>query len=63
MLDTIPGPKPAKALQTARSGAIMPDKQRMFLMTVRQALIMLLGALEDYLEMDRSIVPKHERTA
>jgi len=30
-------------------------------MSVRQALIIALGALEDYLEMDRSITPKHKQ--
>jgi hypothetical protein len=30
-------------------------------MTVRQALIMILGALEDYLGLERSIVPRHRR--
>jgi hypothetical protein len=34
---------------------------RVLLMTVRQALIMVLGALEDFLEMERSIVPRHLR--
>lgn len=36
-------------------------KTRAFLFTVRQALIILLGALEDYLSLERSIVPKHKR--
>jgi hypothetical protein len=39
----------------------MPDRQRAMLLVVRQALIMMLGALEDYLNVDRSIVPKHKR--
>ena len=41
-----------------------PDKEAwvQFLMTIRQALIMILGALEDYLGMERSIVPRHRRT-
>lgn len=30
-------------------------------MSLRQALIIALGALEDYLGMPRSIIPKHER--
>lgn len=33
-----------------------------FLTIVRQCLIMALGALEEYLGIDRSIVPKHKRT-
>lgn len=33
-----------------------------YLLTIiRQAIIMVLGALEDYLGMPRSIVPKHRR--
>lgn len=39
----------------------MSDEQRQFLMTKRQCLIMELGALEDLLGMDRSIVPKRKR--
>lgn len=30
-------------------------------MSIRQALIIALGALEDYLELDRSIPPKHKQ--
>jgi hypothetical protein len=37
------------------------DAARVLLMTVRQALIMVLGAIEDYLEMERSIVPRRKR--
>ena len=36
-------------------------KTHNLLMAVRQAIIMILGALEDYLGMDRSIIPKHLR--
>lgn len=50
-------------LTPANQGAIIPTKQRVLLLTVRQALIMLLGALEDYLEMERSIIPKHKRAS
>lgn len=38
----------------------MSERTRALLMTVRQCLIMLLGALEDYLDMQRSI-PKRQR--
>ena len=48
-----------------RQPTISPDtidtRQRVFLMAIRQALIMALGALEDYLGLDRSIVPRHRR--
>lgn len=40
----------------------LDDRQYAFLMTIRQALIMALGALEEYLDMPRSIVPRHERS-
>ena len=40
---------------------MMDEKIRLLLMTVRQALIMVLGALEDFLELERSIVPRRKR--
>ena len=39
----------------------MDERQRILLMTFRQALIMVLGALEDYMGMPRSVVPKRKR--
>jgi hypothetical protein len=39
----------------------MSEKERAFWMTIRQVLIMALGALEDYLELERSIVPRRKR--
>jgi len=36
-------------------------RTRTMLMSVRQALIMILGALEDYLDLERSIVPRKKR--
>jgi len=41
--------------------AIIDARTRSLLMTVRQILIMALGAVEDYLEINRSITPRHER--
>lgn len=38
-------------------------KTRTLLMSFRQAIIIILGALEDYLEMRRSIVPRRKREA
>jgi hypothetical protein len=35
--------------------------KRALLLSVRQALIIALGAIEDYLNMERSIIPKHRR--
>jgi hypothetical protein len=36
-------------------------RERILLTAVRQAIIIVLGALEDYLGMERSIVPKRKR--
>jgi hypothetical protein len=36
-------------------------RTRTLLLAVRQALIIALGAIEDYLSVPRSIVPKHKR--
>jgi len=36
-------------------------KLRVLLLGVRQAVLILLGVLEDFLEMPRSVQPKHER--
>ena len=37
------------------------DRQRTLLMAVRQALIIALGAIEDYLGLALSIVPRRKR--
>jgi hypothetical protein len=37
------------------------ERTRTLLMTCRQVLLMLLGALEDYLGLERSVIPKHKR--
>lgn len=39
----------------------MSPEFRTLLMSLRQALIIALGALEDYLKMERSIVPRRKR--
>lgn len=36
-------------------------KSEILLMAVRQALFIVLGAIEDYLGLDRSVIPKHKR--
>jgi len=41
--------------------SIIESRQRIMLMAIRQALIIALGALEDYLSIERSIVPRHKR--
>lgn len=44
------------------SGSIpISDSERRYLMAERQACIIRLGALEDYLQMERSIVPRRKR--
>lgn len=37
------------------------ERERQLFLTIRQAHIMMLGAIEDYLGMERSIVPKHTK--
>ena len=37
------------------------ERNKMLLLAVRQALLMILGAIETYLGMERSVVPKHKR--
>jgi len=39
----------------------MDSRQRIFLLAIRQALFIILGAIEDLLEMPRSVIPKHAR--
>ena len=39
----------------------MTDQEREFYLSKRQTLIMELGAIEDLLGMERSIVPKRKR--
>ena len=43
-----------------KSGTI-DAKWRALLMTTRQALIMVLGAIEDFLGLQRSIIPGQKR--
>lgn len=38
----------------------LESKERVLLLAMRQALLIGLGALEDYLGLERSIVPKHK---
>ena len=37
------------------------EREHKLLMAIRQALIIALGAIEDYLGMERSVIPKHKR--
>jgi len=36
-------------------------KLKILLMAIRQALLIALGALEVYLEIERSVIPKHKK--
>ena len=45
----------------SKNDLIIDSRTRILLMAVRQALIMCLGAIEDYLELERSIVPRRKR--
>jgi hypothetical protein len=40
---------------------MITPRWRIFLMAVRQAAIIFLGALEDLLDIERSITPRHKR--
>jgi hypothetical protein len=52
-------PQPDYTINLNGNG-INKDRTRVLLLAVRQALIMVLGALEDYLDMERSIIPKRK---
>jgi len=39
----------------------MDDRGKVLWMAIRQALIIILGAIEDYLGIERSIVPRRKR--
>ena len=41
--------------------SIIDGRTRVLLLAIRQALIIALGALEQYLGMERSIIPKRKR--
>lgn len=52
MIETFP--RPTECTETT-------PRTRALLMALRQALLIALGALETYLELPRSIIPKHDR--
>ena len=54
----VPQPRDEPKLTLIRS---ISDAERMLLMARRQAIIIELGSIEDYLGMDRSIIPKRKR--
>jgi hypothetical protein len=36
-------------------------KLKVLLMAIRQALLIALGALEEYIGLERSVIPKHKK--
>jgi hypothetical protein len=52
---------PQSPLQNVQENGSISDELRRWLMSERQALIIRLGAIEDLLKMERSIVPRHKR--
>jgi hypothetical protein len=48
-------------LQIVQENGNISEELRRWLMSERQALIIRLGAIEDLLKMERSIVPRHKR--
>lgn len=48
-------------LQNGAENVTVDRRLRVLLYAVRQALIIALGAIEDFLEVERSIVPRHKR--
>lgn len=55
----INAPLPAK--RNLPDAPILNNRTRVLLLAVRQALLIALGALEDYLGRERSVTPKHKR--
>ncbi len=51
----------ANPVKTGTAASAQDSRTKTLLMALRQALIIALGALEDYLGMERSIMPKHKR--
>lgn len=45
----------------ALSAPPLDPHTRTLLLALRQALLIALGALEDYLGLERSVTPKHKR--
>lgn len=41
--------------------ARIEPRTRVLLLAIRQAVIIILGAIEEYLEMERSIIPRNKR--
>lgn len=56
-----PPPDNGRDGHATRVRAILPDRDRVLLLARRQALLIELGALETYLGLERSVIPKHLR--
>lgn len=52
---------PAEEVGRERVRAILPERDRTLLLARRQALLIELGALEVYLGLERSVIPRHLR--
>jgi len=52
---------PPTPLQNVQENGTIKGDERRLLMARRQALIIELGAIEDFLGMERSITPRHKR--
>lgn len=48
-------------VSTRKPPSYINEQQWQLLDVVRRVLIMALGALEDYMQLERSIVPRHKR--
>lgn len=55
------GQRTSVSRQESEELEIVDEKTRTLLTIVRRALIMILGAVEDYLEIERSITPRAKR--
>jgi len=40
---------------------MIDPKLKILLMAIRQALLIALGALEEYMGIERSVIPKHKK--
>jgi hypothetical protein len=40
---------------------VIDDKTKVLMMAIRQALLIALGAIEEFLGIERSVTPKHKR--
>lgn len=48
-------------LKCNQADVIIDNRTRVLLFAFRQALLMILGAIEDYMQIERSVVPKRKQ--